>query len=177
MHRSPVANDSVTDSVMGSPSWGQVLHSNISGGARVTFCRIARPDPYGRACSSSEAEAVGEDGQHLLDPVPQRVFTEGALEGVLADGPGLVGMGEVEIELAPELVQIAVGDDLLAGLEQGRQPVLPVPGPAPPPRGRPPPPPPAPGPGRPPPPRSPGPPRGPPPPPGGAPPGRGGGDA
>ncbi len=54
------------------------------------------------------------------------MLAEGTLEGVLADGPGLVGMGEVEIELAPELVRIAVGDDLLAGFEQGRQLVLPA---------------------------------------------------
>src|SRR3990172_5547834 len=86
---------------------------------------IEAPSPT-TPSSCAEAEAVGEDGQHLLDPVPQRVLAEGALEGVLADGPGLVGMGEVEIELAPELVQIAIGDDLLAGLEQGPQLVLPV---------------------------------------------------
>src|SRR5258705_3121639 len=64
------------------------------------------------------AEAVVHGGEHLVDPVTERVLGERAPAGVLADRARLVGMRQIEVELAPELAEVPVAHDLLTRLEE-----------------------------------------------------------
>src|SRR4030095_3410534 len=52
------------------------------------------------------------------DRVAERVLGERAPARVLADRARLVRMGQMEVELAPQLAEVAVAHDLLARLEE-----------------------------------------------------------
>src|SRR5438093_13321228 len=65
-------------------------------------------------CRSKPTEPLVERLQHLVDPVADGVLGHRPTARVVADRAGLVGMGEVMVELSPELGQVVVGDDLFA---------------------------------------------------------------
>src|SRR5262245_43104556 len=75
---------------------------------------------------ASDSEPAFKGADHLLETVPQRVFGQRASPGILADGPSLLGVGEIVVEHPAALSEIAIDDDLVPGLEEGRQIVLEV---------------------------------------------------
>src|SRR5213593_1290288 len=73
---------------------------------------------------ASDSGPAFKGADHLLETVPQRVFGQRAPPAILADGAGLLGVSEVVVEQPAAFPEIAIGDDLVAGLEQGREVVL-----------------------------------------------------
>src|SRR5215510_16312131 len=102
------------------------------------FLMIRRPPrstlfPYTTLFRSAQAtrsralpETFLDHRQHRVDPMTERVLGQGAPARVLADRARLVRVLEVHVELAAQLAEVAIADDLLAGLEQIEQVVLEV---------------------------------------------------
>src|SRR3989441_12584696 len=71
--------------------------------------------------SGVDPEAVLQDGEHLVDAVPQRVLGQRAAPRVLADGACLVGPRQEMVEQASQLGEITIDEQLVAGFEERPQ--------------------------------------------------------